>query len=352
MGFKGVVPFVMGSLFVAGCYTGGEAIDAVDEIEAMRNLHTNTIRWNNIRWNDLVWNNIRWNNIRWNAVRMNNIRWNNIRWNNIRWNGVEWPSTALEGSSLVISRNVDGLWQRRGGLDLIGMEIDLEVDVLDAQGQPGRRDFVIHVDDIHVDDTWDDVYYYELSIGLKGSNERQPLCAEDNAAIPLRHYWDEQTGDRIDDDEVITFACTSGVLAHCVQWGYRPWAEAKRCDKWNKDKQHKDDCEQVALADYHQACTRMARADYCGTGEAWTVPGTPIDIYDHLFEQIEAPETDWPVEAEWTPDGAYCLDDIRQQAWKAEGKYPHCGGGAAKKVKDCGSLKDHRALLSSKYEDD
>ena len=79
-------------------------------------------------------------------------------------------------------------------------------------------------------------------------------------------------------------------------------------------KKKKKDCETVSLTDYHQACTRMARADYCGDGTPWTVPGTPIDIFDHLSPQIETQETKWPVEAEWTPDGAYCLDDIRQQA--------------------------------------
>lgn len=153
-------------------------------------------------------------------------------------------------------------------------------------------------------------------------------------ALPLDGRWDA-TGAHVEVGATISLGCTSGALAKCVRWGYRPWETVKG----------------TALADYHQACTRMARADYCGTGEPWTVPGTPIDIYDHLFDQIEAPETNWPVEAEWTPDGAYCLDDIRQQGWKAQGMYPQCAGGLAKKIKKCGTLEDHRALLVSKFED-
>jgi hypothetical protein len=34
----------------------------------------------------------------------------------------------------------------------------------------------------------------------------------------------------------------------------------------------------------------MARADYCGTGTPWTVNGTTIDIYDHLYPQIQKQE--------------------------------------------------------------
>jgi len=351
MGFKHIFLVLTGSLIGAGCYTGGEAIDAVDEIEDMRSIHNNTLRWNTLRWNDLEWNGVRWNGVRWNGVRWNGVRWNGVRWNGVRWNVVRWNDSSLDGASITVSRQVGDQWERHGGQELIDSEIDLEVDVLDGQGQPALRDFVIRIDDIHVDDIFDDVYYYDLSLGLKGSGAWEPLCADGDPAILLRNYWDEETGARVDDPDVVTFACTSGVLAHCTQWGYRPWHEAKRCTKWDKDKKGKDDCEEVSLADYHQACTRMARADYCGTGEAWTVPGTPIDIYDHLFDQIEAPETDWPVEAEWTADGAYCLDDIRQQGWKAEGNYPQCAGGKAKKIKKCGSLADHRALLVSKYED-
>ncbi|MBL9104944.1 MAG: hypothetical protein JNL82_28625 [Myxococcales bacterium] len=347
-----MLSLVVGSLLGVGCYSGAGTIDAVDEIESMRDLHNNSIRWNDIRWNDIKWNGIKWNDIKWNGIKWNDIKWNGIKWNGIRWNGIKWNSSSLDGSSIEVSRKVGWKWERRSGEQLIGMEVDLTVDVRDENDKPSTAQFVLRVDDIYTDGAWDDVYYYDISIGLKGSNTWEPLCADGHPAIPLKGYWNETTGDRINDHDVITFACTTGVLAHCVQWGYRPWAEAKRCDQWDVDKKWKKDCEKVSLRDYHQACTRMARADYCGTGEAWTVPGTPIDIYDHLYDQIESPETDWPVEAEWRTDGAYCLDDIRQQGWKAEGKYPSCKNGKAKVKSDCGSLKDHRALLVSKYEDD
>ena len=41
------------------------------------------------------------------------------------------------------------------------------------------------------------------------------------AALPLRGRWDA-TGAKQDPDTAISLGCTSGVLAKCVRWGYRP----------------------------------------------------------------------------------------------------------------------------------
>lgn len=105
--------------------------------------------------------------------------------------------------------------------------------------------------------------------------------------IPLAGAWDFSSGDALGGDRV-TLACRGDVLAKCVEWGYQPW--------------HSDE-----LADLHQACTRMARADYCGDGTPMTIEGTPIDVYDSLGIQQQA--TDWAAEAEWGPDGATCISD-------------------------------------------
>ena len=40
-------------------------------------------------------------------------------------------------------------------------------------------------------------------------------------ALPLTGTWDER-GAHLETAE-FTFGCTSGVLAKCVRWGYRPW---------------------------------------------------------------------------------------------------------------------------------
>jgi hypothetical protein len=346
---KRVVPVVILSLSAAACYSGVEG-DLVDEITETRGEHFNTLKWNDLRWNDLKWNDLKWNDLKWNGLRWNDLKWNGLKWNGVVYNDLKWNTSELEGSSIVVKRKVNGKWQKKGGTELIGMEIQIQADVTDEQGQVSAADFVIRADDIYVSDVYDDIHYYDLSISKKGSGVWEPLCGDAAPAIPIRNYWNETTGQRIDDPDVITFACTTGVLAHCVEWGYRPWATSQECVEYKIGKTTKKFCWDVSLKDYHQACTRMARADYCGTGQSWTVPGTPIDIYDALDPRLETPETDWPVEAEWNPNGAYCLNDIRQQGWKAEGKYPQCKWPLAKEKSDCGNLTNHRAMLGSKFE--
>jgi hypothetical protein len=67
-----------------------------------------------------------------------------------------------------------------------------------------------------------------------------------------------------------TFSCTSGVIAKCSRgWGYKPWVTVPV-----------DNGTMVDLQPLHEACTRTARADYCGDGVAHTVDGLLVDIFD------------------------------------------------------------------------
>jgi len=337
---KRVVPMVVCAALGGGCYQGIEGVDLTDEIAEMRALHNNGLQLNGLQLNGLVLNGLNLNGLNLNGLNLNGLNLNGLN---------------LNGSSLGGWVNVDGSKIAIEGEDLLGAQFNLTVHGVDDNNKPGTVDFIIRIDDVFTDEDYSDIFYYELTLQAKGSEKWEPLCVDANdnplPVILLRNSWDEKTGDRIDDPDVVTLACTSGVLAHCAQWGYRPWETALRCDDGKKKGKKKGkNCQEVSLADYHQACTRMARADYCGDGTPWTVPGTPIDVSDRLSPRIEAPETKWPVEAEWTPDGAYCLNDIRQQTWKAEGKYPSCPKPLAKKEKDCGELSKHRALLVSQYE--
>ena len=118
------------------------------------------------------------------------------------------------------------------------------------------------------------------------------VCAPDPngkaAAIPLRGSWD--TSGAFQADGSLQFYCTGGVIAKCIRWGYRPWQSSGG----------------TSLKDAHQACTRMARADYCGDGQTHTQEGTQIDMYDNLG--VHRPQTlSLFFEATWTPQGAYCV---------------------------------------------
>ena len=82
-------------------------------------------------------------------------------------------------------------------------------------------------------------------------------------ALAVQGIWDG-SGARHDVTGKFTFACENGAIAKCIGWGYKPWAL--------KDGR--------SMRELHQACTRMARADYCGNGRSHTHEDTPIDMYD------------------------------------------------------------------------
>jgi hypothetical protein len=151
------------------------------------------------------------------------------------------------------------------------------------------------------------LYTLEQNVGDRGSWE--PACPADldgrRVAIPLAATWDEH-GDRIESSSLFTFGCTSGVIAKCYRWGYRPWVTG-----------YGD------LAAVHWACTRLARADYCGDGVPHTQDNTWINVWDNLPGPGPIQEhgahrlPGMHFEAAWNTGGALCLGRTR---WKEEMK--------------------------------
>jgi hypothetical protein len=92
-----------------------------------------------------------------------------------------------------------------------------------------------------------------------------------------------------------------GAIAKCIDAGYKPWKSVNG----------------TSLANHHQACTRMLRADYCGTGASYTTDGMALNVLDSLGIQRDTrgstPQYDWTFDAEWDADGARCIDDYRAQ---------------------------------------
>lgn len=158
-----------------------------------------------------------------------------------------------------------------------------------------------------LEDPEQETYLYTILFQNPETSTWENLCLPDlnhvAKAIPLSGTWDE-TGTHKEDGK-ITFACTNGVLAKCVRWGYKPWKTVNG----------------ESLRDYHQACTRMARADYCGRGMSHTQDGTPIDLYDRLKIQRPDRPNGMVFEAAWTPEGAVLLHhtrypDMLEQLWR------------------------------------
>jgi hypothetical protein len=149
-------------------------------------------------------------------------------------------------------------------------------------------------------------FLYTLEQWVEDTGSWQPGCPVDSdgrsAAIPLAATWNEH-GDRIESSSLFTFGCTTGVIAKCYRWGYRPWVTG-----------YGD------LTPMHQTCTRLARADYCGVGVPHTRNGTTINVWDQLPAPgpIQAhggllglPPLGMLFEAGWNTEGAVCLSHSR-----------------------------------------
>lgn len=126
----------------------------------------------------------------------------------------------------------------------------------------------------------------------------QNLCHADARyeakAIALQGSWNPK-GTHQAGQNLVTFSCLNGALAKCIRFGYKPWKTVNG----------------QSLKDYHQACVRMVRADYCGDGTAHTKDGTPINIYDRLGIQKPDPAANMSFEAGWGIDGATWINHTR-----------------------------------------
>ncbi len=146
-------------------------------------------------------------------------------------------------------------------------------------------------------------FVYTLEQRDPDDNIWKAACPADQdgrrVAIPLAAIWDEH-GDRIESNSMFTFGCTTGVIAKCYRWGYRPWLTG-----------YGD------MVSVHWSCTRMARGDYCGIGKPHTRNNTKINIWDRLPSPgpIQThgflPPPLYFFEAGWDTHGAVCMSTPR-----------------------------------------
>jgi hypothetical protein len=88
-----------------------------------------------------------------------------------------------------------------------------------------------------------------------------------------------------------SFACNTGAVAKCDDWGYRVDSDPPNVTE------NGIPTTTVTGADMMQACTRMARADFCAQGIPNTFDGTPIRL-DDVFQDPPF-HRDYVFEAAW-----------------------------------------------------
>jgi hypothetical protein len=238
--------------------------------------------------------------------------------NGFQWNGTELDpllisALRLPGHGHAAVSIVGGALVAPHGADLTGAELDGSLS--------GGTSITLRIDAITPGDA-PDISLYAVSYSAPGSNASTPLCGVDTLgapilAIPLSGTWDYSQGTptggaHIDDPLVFTFACEGYALAKCVGLGYAPWRTVNECRTPGV-------CHDLSLADFHQACTRMLRADYCGDGTSTTRNGTIVDTWDDEGLQADA-DPAWPFEAEWSTRGATCLITPRHTTIEGSGE--------------------------------
>jgi hypothetical protein len=210
---------------------------------------------------------------------------------------------SLQGASLQ-GRSLQGATLQ--AVSLHGYRLDGSVvkgarqgSVLSGKLSDGSSvDLVIAAVETDEQDASGEITLYTVLYRNPATAELENICPADlqgqQKAIAVPGVWDA-TGARKESGSSFTFGCTSGVIAKCVRWGYKPWKSAGG----------------KSLVDHHQACTRMARADYCGDGVSHTLDGTWVDIYDGLAIQTKTPNSGMAFEAAWSTKGAVCVSKPR-----------------------------------------
>ncbi len=228
--------------------------------------------------------------------RINGSRTNGSRTNGSRTNGTELSATlSLNGSELVFLDASGALVA--SGTSLVGTAIPTDLltgEVVDLTIQSVTYDAAAGV------------YLYGVTGPSAKNGKPEPICGESTGkpilALALAGRYDNDTGASIPDSNYFTFACVDAAIGKCAYWGYHPARTKDECLSGL--------CKPQPLADWHQACIRMVRADYCGDGVPHTRDGTLINIWDNIGIEQPDPST-WEMEAEWNADGARCIRHTR-----------------------------------------
>jgi hypothetical protein len=156
-------------------------------------------------------------------------------------------------------------------------------------------------------DTW--LYRVEYAeISTPGEDDWKSACSHQPGGDDMGLFVDGRwSADGAWHAGGYTFSCPRGAVAKCARsWGYKPW-------KTLASPEHGP----VPLQGLHAACTRAARADYCGDGVSHTREGVLIGMSDRYGFNPHALRRD--IEAAFDESGA-----VRVHAWRLPDRAPAC----------------------------
>ncbi|HEX3757387.1 MAG TPA: ADYC domain-containing protein [Kofleriaceae bacterium] len=234
-------------------------------------------------------NGVSFNGVSLNGVSLNGVSLNGVSLNGVSLNGVSLNGTSLTGVALKAGLPngpplsgpgvVGSTWT---GTATDGTTVKLRIDRSLAGTAPNT-----------------DLWFYGLSYQTTAG--WQPLCGLDATnqpilAVSVAGVWGTSgldTAHYAASTTQFTLACRGKTIGKCVELGYKTYK---------------------GYTNQLTSCVRLLRGDFCGTGDAYTTNGNELNLYDNVGVQTDTQV--WPVEAEWTPDGARCVNsnnDARYQ---------------------------------------
>ncbi|HSS02560.1 MAG TPA: ADYC domain-containing protein [Kofleriaceae bacterium] len=248
--------------------------------------------------NGISLNGISLNGISLNGISLNGISLNGISLNGISLNGTSIAAVSTSAAPLTGASMVGSTWNATASN---GSTVKLRVDKATQGTAPNA-----------------DLWFY--SVSYQTSSGWSPLCGLDAANTPIQAVttagvWAATATDAAryaSSTTQFTFACRAKTIAKCVEMGY---------------KTYKGYANQLAT------CVRLLRGDFCGTGTPYTVDGTTLNLFDNVG--VQADTEVWYPEAEWTPNGARCVNSLNTARFDfVVSKDPKCVTPLVNK--DCG----------------
>jgi hypothetical protein len=262
-------------------------------------------------------NGISQNGISMNGISMNGISMNGTSLNGATITGVSVSGTSSTGSAITASSTtapplsggslVGSTWNATASN---GAAVKLRVDSAMAGASPST-----------------DLWFYGISYQTSGG--WSPLCGLDASnqailAVSVAGTWAAVASDSAHyaaSTTQFTLACRARTIAKCVELGYKTYR---------------------GYTNQLTSCVRLLRGDYCGSGNAYTIDGTTLNLYDNVG--VQADTEAWAVEAEWTPSGARCVNSYNASRFEfVTSKDPKCVKGL--ETATCGSSFAGGAVL-------